>query len=151
MSTQERPAPQPLTDDEMDALLTRQRFGVLATVKRSGHPHLSTVAYRWDDGVVRVSTTADRLKARQVRADPRSALHVSPDPWSFVVVEGEAEVSEVTTERGDAVGRELLSLTPGFADSAEERAFLEELVRERRVVLRLRATRRYGTKLVPPA
>lgn len=49
------------------------------------------------------------------------------------------------------MGRELLSLTPGFADSAEERAFLEELVRERRVVLRLRATRRYGTKLVPPA
>ncbi|MGM1061451.1 TIGR03618 family F420-dependent PPOX class oxidoreductase [Saccharothrix sp. Mg75] len=143
----DRPTPRTLTTDEVTDLLAAHRFGVLATVKRSGHPHLTTVAYDWRDGVARVSTTADRVKARQVQADPRVALHVSPDVWSFAVVEGDAEVSAPSAEPGDAVGLELLGMTPGFADPAEERAFLVEQVRERRVVIRLRAAKLYGTKL----
>ncbi|MEU4833624.1 TIGR03618 family F420-dependent PPOX class oxidoreductase [Streptosporangium sp. NPDC023615] len=148
------PAPRVLTDGELVSLLGGQRFGVLATVRRSGHPHLSTVLYDWDPGerVIRISTTNDRLKARLVRDDPRLALHVSgPDVWSFAVAEGDAEVSEMTTTPGDAVGRELLALTPGFENPAQEAAFLGQTVRERRVVIRLRVSRLYGTALDIPA
>ncbi|MCG5213409.1 TIGR03618 family F420-dependent PPOX class oxidoreductase [Streptosporangium sp. KLBMP 9127] len=148
------PAPRTLTDEELTSLLSEQQFGVLATVKRSGHPHLSTVLYHWDpdERVVRISTTVDRLKTRQVRNDPRLALHVSgPDVWSFAVAEGDAEVSQVTTTPGDATGRELLALTPGFEDPAQETAFLIQAVRERRVVIRLRVSRLYGTALDFPA
>jgi len=89
-----------------------------------------------------------RPTARHVRDDPRLALHVSgPDVWSFAVAEGEAEVSEPTAEPGDAIGRELLSLTPGFDDPAQEAAFLAQAVAERRVVIRLRVSRLYGTAL----
>jgi hypothetical protein len=91
---------------------------VLASVRRSGHPHLSTVLYHWDpkERVLRISTTADRLKVRQLRHDPHATLHVTgPNVWSFAVAvaiaEGEAEVSGVTTMPGDAIGRELLALT----------------------------------------
>ena len=70
-----------------------------------------------------------------------------PDVWSFAVAEGDAEVSEVTTTPGDATGRELLSLTPGFEDPAQETAFLGQAVKERRVVIRLRVSRLYGTAL----
>ncbi|MFF4988481.1 TIGR03618 family F420-dependent PPOX class oxidoreductase [Streptosporangium saharense] len=148
------PAPRVLADQELVSLLGEQQFGVLATVKRSGHPHLSTVLYHWDpdERVVRISTTNDRLKARQVRDNPRLALHVNgPDIWSFAVAEGEAEVSEVTTTPGDATGRELLALTPGFDDPAQEEAFLRQAVREQRVVIRLRVSRLYGTALDIPA
>ncbi|MGC5013439.1 TIGR03618 family F420-dependent PPOX class oxidoreductase [Streptosporangium sp. DT93] len=147
------PAPRVLTDGELVSLIGRQQFGVLATVKRSGHPHLSTVLYNWDpeERIVRISTTNDRLKARQARDNPRLALHVNgPDIWSFAVAEGDAEVSEITTTPGDAIGRELLALTPGFENPAQEAAFLRQTVREQRVVIRLRVSRLYGTALDIP-
>jgi PPOX class probable F420-dependent enzyme len=144
------PAPRPLTDEELSLLLREQRFAVLASVKRDGHPHLSTVLHHWDptERVVRISTTADRRKARQLRRNPHAALHVNgPGNWSFAVAEGEAEVSEVTTVPGDAIGRELLAMTPGFPDTAGETAFLEQVVADRRVVIRIRVSRLYGTAL----
>ncbi|MEU8674313.1 TIGR03618 family F420-dependent PPOX class oxidoreductase [Streptomyces sp. NPDC048560] len=147
------PAPRVLTGTELSRLLREQRFGVLANVRSTGHPHLSTVLYHWDEETrtVRVSTTDERLKSRLVRRNSRAALHVQgPDIWSFAVAEGEAEVSEPTTAPGDATGRELLSLTPGFEDPADETAFLEQLVAERRVVIRIRVSRLYGTALDIP-
>ncbi len=67
--------------------------------------------------------------------------------WSFAVAEGEAEVSESTTVSGDAVGRELLEMVPRDAKPEDEGAFLEQLVAERRVVVRLKVDRLYGTAL----
>lgn len=69
------------------------------------------------------------------------------DVWSFAVAEGEAEVSEITTVPGDAVGRELLGMIPKAAKPEDEEAFLEQLVAERRVVIRLKVDRLYGTAL----
>ncbi|MEU9184361.1 TIGR03618 family F420-dependent PPOX class oxidoreductase [Streptomyces sp. NPDC048484] len=147
------PAPRPLSDEALSNLLGKQQFGTLATVKRSGHPHLTTMVYRWDPEarIARFSTTADRVKVGHLRRDPRAALHVQGDDvWSFAVAEGEAEVSEITTVPGDAVGRELLGMIPqaGKPESPEsEEAFLEQLVAERRVVVRLKADRLYGAAL----
>ncbi|MFI5964507.1 pyridoxamine 5'-phosphate oxidase family protein [Streptomyces asoensis] len=145
-----RPAPRTLSDEALSELLGRQRFGTLATVRSTGHPHLTTMAYSWDADarVVRFSTTADRIKVRQLRRDPHAALHVpGGDVWSFAVAEGEAEISEVTTVPGDAVGRELLGMIPADARPRDEAEFLEELVAERRVVVRLKVDRLYGTAL----
>ncbi|MFF8836228.1 pyridoxamine 5'-phosphate oxidase family protein [Streptomyces sp. NPDC015130] len=145
-------APRALSDDALSELLSTQRFGTLATNKSSGHPHLTTMLFHWDAGerVVRFSTTADRVKVRQIRRDPRAAVHVpGGDVWSFAVAEGEAEVSEVTTTPGDATGRELLAMVPEAARprGEDEAAFLAQLVDERRVVIRLKVSRLYGTAL----
>ncbi|WP_052849248.1 TIGR03618 family F420-dependent PPOX class oxidoreductase [Streptomyces avicenniae] len=150
MSATTRPGPRPLTDEEASALIAAQRFSVLATTRRSGHPHLTTVVHSWDPATrtARVSTTEDRFKVRRIRADPRVALHVQgPDPLSFAVAEGEAEVSAPSTVEGDAIGRELLALAGEFVAPGEEQAFLAEQVAERRVVIRLRATRLFGVVL----
>ncbi|MGW3206099.1 PPOX class F420-dependent oxidoreductase [Streptomyces sp. NPDC001135] len=144
------PAPRPLTDDVLSELLAKQQFGTLATVKQSGHPHLTTMLYAWDPEarVVRLSTTADRVKAKHLRRDPRAALHVQGgDVWSFAVAEGTAEVSGITTVPGDAVGRELLAMLPPAAAPEDTDAFLEQQVAERRIVIRLRVERLYGTAL----
>ncbi|MFE5243496.1 MULTISPECIES: PPOX class F420-dependent oxidoreductase [unclassified Streptomyces] len=144
------PAPRALSDAALSELLARQQFGTLATVRKSGHPHLTTMLYSWDPEarVVRLSTTADRVKIQHVRRDPHAALHVQGDDvWSFAVAEGTAEVSAITTAPGDAVGRELLSMIPTAAKPEDEDAFFEQLVAERRIVIRLRVERLYGTAL----
>jgi PPOX class probable F420-dependent enzyme len=144
------PAPRVLEDEALSALLMEQQFGVLATNKRSGHPHLTTMLYNWDPAarIVRFSTTADRVKVKQLRNDPRAALHVSAaDHWSFAVAEGEAEISEPTTTPGDAVGKELLGMLPAEAQAGLGQAFFDQLVAERRLVIRLKVNRLYGTAL----
>ncbi|HUR02045.1 MAG TPA: TIGR03618 family F420-dependent PPOX class oxidoreductase [Nonomuraea sp.] len=144
------PGPRALSDAELSQLLADQQFGVLAAVRSTGHPHLSTVLYGWDphERIIRISTTADRLKVRQLRNDPHTALHVTgPDQWSFAVAEGMAELSAVTEVPGDETGRELLAMMPCFDDPAAEKAFLEQIVDDHRLVIRIRVSRLYGTAL----
>lgn len=144
------PAPRSLSDEALSDLLARQQFGTLATVKQSGHPHLTTMLYSWDPEarIVRLSTTADRIKVKHLQRNPHAALHVQGgDVWSFAVAEGAAEASEVTTVPGDAVGRELLAMVPAAAKPEDEDAFLKQLADERRVVIRLQVERLYGTAL----
>ncbi|MFF4188542.1 pyridoxamine 5'-phosphate oxidase family protein [Streptomyces sp. NPDC001691] len=144
------PTPRPLSDEALSELLGQQQFGTLATVKRSGHPHMTTMLYSWDSEarIARFSTTADRIKVTHLRHNPRAALHVrGNDVWSFAVVEGEAEVSDITAAPGDAIGRELLAMIPEAARPEDEAVFLEQLVSERRVVIRLKADKLYGTAL----
>ena len=143
---EQRPPLRPLRDDERSALLAAGDHGALATISRTGFPQLSTVLYFWDPaiGIARISTRADRAKARNVANDAHAALFVEgPDQWSFVVAEGDAELSPVSTRPGDATGLELLGLFPQ-PDPAAEAAFLAEQVAEQRVVIRLRVTRLYG-------
>ncbi|WP_116203068.1 pyridoxamine 5'-phosphate oxidase family protein [Amycolatopsis circi] len=144
------PAPRKLSDEALSDLLGQQRFGTLATIKRSGQPHLTTMLYSWDPDArtVRFSTTADRSKVGHLRRNPRATLHVQgEDVWSFAVAEGQAEVSEVTEVPGDAVGQELLAMLPETARPEDAEAFLKQQVDERRVVIRLPVERLYGTAL----
>ncbi|MEU6845962.1 TIGR03618 family F420-dependent PPOX class oxidoreductase [Streptomyces sp. NPDC046716] len=143
------PAPRSLTDAELRKILEEGRFGVLASVRGTGHPHLSTVLYHWspDERVLRVSTTEGRLKPRQFRADPHAALHVRQGDFAFAVAEGEAQVTEPSGTPGDAVGRELLEVAREFVKEGEEEAFFAEMVDERRVVIRIGVARLYGTAL----
>ena len=149
---EQRPPLRSLTDPERSALLAAGDHGVLATISRTGFPQLSTVLYAWDPaaGIARISTRADRAKARNVAANAHSALFVEgPDQWSFVVAEGDAELSTVSTTPGDATGVELLGLFPQ-ADPTAEAAFLEEQVAEQRVVIRLHISRLYGDTIELP-
>lgn len=142
--------PVPLTETEASELLSAHSFGVLATLKRDGQPHLATMLYGWDAeaGIVRFSTTAKRPKATHVKRNPRATLHVAGDDhWSYAAVEGIADVSEPTTEPGDEVGRELLAIVPEAARPADPAEFYAEAVAEGRVVIRLRPDRVGGTRL----
>ena len=65
------PGPKPVGEDDLARLLGEQQFAVLATTKKSGHPHLSTVVYTWDpaerivvvaEGEGLFSGTADELR-----------------------------------------------------------------------------------------
>ena len=121
---------------------------MLATIKRDGRPQLSNVGYAFDGTgpLIRVSVTADRAKTRNLAADPRASLHVtSPDFWSWVVVEGTAELTPPAAAPDDATADELVEYYRGISgehpDWAEYRA---AMVTERRLVVRLRPEHTYG-------
>jgi PPOX class probable F420-dependent enzyme len=143
---EQRPGLRPLDQDERLGHLAAGQFGVLATQNARGFPQLSIVLYALDADarLIRISTRADRAKARNLARDPHAALFVQgPDHWSFVVAEGPAELSPVSMTPGDATGRELLRIVPQ-SDAAAEAQFLAEAVAEQRVVVRLHVERLYG-------
>lgn len=142
-------------DERLLALVAAPRSGqgVLATLAADGRPQLSNVLYVWDaaERTARISTTADRVKARNVRRDPRAALHVSGDHfWQFAVAEGTVTVSEVAAEPGDAAVRELLALHTVHYGQLDEDAFAAQMITARRLVVRLHVSRIYGLALESP-
>ncbi|MGW1994922.1 pyridoxamine 5'-phosphate oxidase family protein [Embleya sp. NPDC001921] len=136
-------------EEELLEIVEGGRMGVLSVIKTDGRPHLSNVAYVWDpaERVARISTVAGRAKVRLLREDPRCSLHVGETPLRYAVAEAEAEISSVSLTRGDPTGLELLGMSPEF-DTLESRvAFLDQMVKDRRLVLRLHVSRLYGLSI----
>ncbi len=131
----------------VETFLSEHRRGVLITLRRDGRPQASNIVYGFGDGTVRISVTADRAKTRNLTRDRRASLHVtSGDFWRWVVAEGEAELSSVSIEPGDAVGRELAELYEAVRGEPHPDwdDFHRAMVAERRLVVRLRPERFYG-------
>jgi PPOX class probable F420-dependent enzyme len=135
-------------DPRMLGFVAEHRWGVLATVKRDGRPQLSNVGYAYDDaeGLVRVSVTADRAKTRNLERDPRVTLHVaSKDFWTWVAVEGTAELTPVAADPHDATVEELITYYRGVSGEHDDwDAYRAAMVRDRRLVVRFRPDHAYG-------
>ncbi|MFG2717849.1 TIGR03618 family F420-dependent PPOX class oxidoreductase [Streptomyces sp. NPDC048416] len=129
-------------------LLAEYDGGVLVTLKGDGRPQLSNVshAYYPEDGVIKVSLTDDRAKTRNLRRDARASYHVtSDDRWAYTVVEGTADLTPVAADPYDDTVEELVAL---YRDVRGEHPDWDDyrtaMVRDRRLVLRLRVERAYG-------
>jgi hypothetical protein len=88
-----------MSEAEVRSFLTAlpARTGKLATVRADGRPHIAPVWYDVDDdGSLVFNTGESTVKGRNIRREPRVSLCVDDDrpPFSFVVVEGVAEISE---------------------------------------------------------
>jgi len=72
------------------------RPAVLSTVRADGRPHVAPIWYDLDGDVLVFTTGAATVKGRNLQRDRRVALCVHDDqpPFSFLVVEGVAELSE---------------------------------------------------------
>ncbi|WP_416961200.1 PPOX class F420-dependent oxidoreductase [Streptomyces sp. Agncl-13] len=136
------------TQDALLQLLSEGHGGVLVTLKKDGRPQLSNVshAYYPDERIIRVSITDDRAKTRNLRRDPRASYHVtSSDRWAFTVAEGTADLTPVAADPHDDTVEELIKL---YRDVLGEHPDWDDyraaMVRDRRLVLRLRVERAYG-------
>ena len=128
--------------------LAEHRWGVLTTIKRDGRPQLSNVGYAYDTGqqLVRVSVTAGRAKTRNLAADPRVTLHVSSrDFWTWVAVEGTAELTPVAADPHDATVEELVTYYRGISGEHDDwDEYRAAMVADRRLVVRFRPEHAYG-------
>ena len=137
-----------MISDAFADLLGQRKRGVVVTLRKDGRPQLSNVTYRWFPGeqLIRVSVTDDRAKVKNLRRDPRVSFHVTSDDfWSYAVVDGIAELSPVAAEPHDPTVEELVNLYRAVAgDHPDWDDYRAAMVRDRRLVLRIRPDRAYG-------
>ncbi|MDT7724232.1 MAG: hypothetical protein QOI21_808 [Actinomycetota bacterium] len=138
-----------MTDDTaLYQLLGAGHLGVLVTLKRDGRPQLSNVTHYYDQErrAIQVSLTDTRAKTRNLRRDPRASYHVSSqDGWSYVVAEGDAELTPVAKDPHDDTVEALIALyrhvSGEHPDWDEYRA---AMVADQRLVLTIPVARVYG-------
>jgi hypothetical protein len=91
-----------MSDEEVWAFLASSpaRPAVLATTRSDGRPHAAPVWYALDGHTIVFTTGRETVKGRALQRDPRVAMCIDDDtpPFSFVAVEGDAEVSEDPAE-----------------------------------------------------
>jgi PPOX class probable F420-dependent enzyme len=135
-----------------DALsfVRERRQGVVTTIRSSGRPQLSNIVYTLgDDDVGRISVTDSRAKTQNLRRDPRASLYVVGDDfWSYVVLDGTAELTPVAADPADETVDELVDLYRAVAgEHPDWGEFRRDMVADSRLVVRLRFDHAYG--LVP--
>ena len=119
----------------------------LVTIRSNGRPQLSNVLHAvFDDDTVRVSITTDRAKYANIRREPWVALHLNGENfWSYVVLEGEASLSEPARSPDDDTVEGLVELyraLQGEHDDWDD--YRRAMVSDERVLLTIRPSRAYG-------
>ena len=122
---------------------------MLATIKTDGRPQLSNVGYAFDVDahLFRISITDSRVKTRYLRADPRVTLHVfSKDFWTWVAVEGTAELTPVAQDPDDDTVEELVRYYRAINGEHENwNEYRAAMVSDRRLVVRFLPENTYGS------
>ncbi len=132
--------------DALDYIRLR-RQGVIVAVKSDGRPQLSNIVYGVDDdGTIRISATADRAKTKNLQRDPWASLHVTDENFgSYCVIEGDVEVTAVTTDPGDATSDALVAYYRTLAgEHPDWDEYRQAMIDEGRLMLLLRPARAYG-------
>ncbi|MER7815364.1 PPOX class F420-dependent oxidoreductase [Streptomyces sp. NPDC096153] len=86
-----------MSQDEWRAFVSQgTRTAKLSTVRADGSPHIAPVWFLLDGDDLLFTTGKETVKGRNLARDGRVALCVDDDrpPFSFVVVQGRAEISE---------------------------------------------------------
>ena len=127
---------------EQDAFINEQRWAVVTSLRGDGTPTNSVVFYAREGDEIFFSTTADRLKAKTVRNDPRIAITILDEgaPFRFVTVEGEATIQ--TEDIGP--GHVAVNKAMRRADFTAPEGFEERLKKDGRLLIRLKPTRVSG-------
>lgn len=121
-------------------LLTRPICGVLSTMLPSGQPHSSLVWLDFDGECVRVNTTLERRKGRDIWANTKVCLLVvDPDDTSrFLQLRGDAElIEDGAIEHLDALTRRYTNHPCYYGHIYP----LEQEARETRVICRIHPRR----------
>jgi PPOX class probable F420-dependent enzyme len=75
-----------LTEQDVD-FLTSHHAAAMITVGRDGTPKVARVGVALVDGKLRSSGTADRVRTRRLRRDPRCTLYVHDPVYAWLALE----------------------------------------------------------------
>jgi PPOX class probable F420-dependent enzyme len=135
---------------ELDKALDFARVNthsVLTTIRGNGRPQLSNVLHHvYDDGLIRISITADRAKYKNLVREPWAALHVTQaDFYAYAVLESDVELTPVATRTDDATVEELIEYyRAAIGEHNDWDEYRQSMVADRRVIVRLKPNRAYG-------
>jgi PPOX class probable F420-dependent enzyme len=119
----------------------------LVTIRANGRPQLSNVGHVVsNDGLIRILIPSGVAKYKNLLREPWAALHVTREDFSaYVVIEADVELSAIAHEIGDETVDELVAVYRVMVgEQSDWDEFRKRMVREHRVVVRLRPTRAYG-------
>ena len=79
---------------DQDAFIRSMKAAIVTSLRKDGSPTSSLIFYALDGDELLFSTTAERIKAKTLKRDPRIAVAVLDEgaPWRYVTVEGTATV-----------------------------------------------------------
>jgi PPOX class probable F420-dependent enzyme len=128
---------------QQDAFISRNRWAVVTTLRSDGSPSSSVIFYGRDGDEIIFSTTADRVKAKTLRHDPRIAVTVLDEgqPFGYVTVEGTARIQDDDIVPPHIAINKAMRRVEEFTPPA---GYVERLEREGRVVVRVSAHRVSG-------
>lgn len=121
------------TDDKLSTFLQRPLTAKLATISKDGSPHVTLVWFKYDGKDLLVSTTKDRVKAKNVSRDNRACIAIDDpqDPWKWAIFNGHVKVEE---EGAHALIEELAQKYMG---EARGNAYSQRTKTEPRIILRI--------------
>ncbi|MFG2308767.1 PPOX class F420-dependent oxidoreductase [Streptomyces sp. NPDC048566] len=116
-----------LSDDLKKLIDDNPVFATVATIQPDGSPQLTVVWLARDGDDLLVSTTVDRRKEKNLRADPRITVMINPPnaPYTYAEIRGTATL---TTEGGQRLindlsrkytGKDYADFNPASKDDAE--------------------------------
>ena len=143
-------------DDKVTAFIEANGSAAMVTLRRDGTPHVARVAIGFLDGRLLSSSTAGRVRTRNLRRDPRCTLFVFESPGARYlgldtrtrIIEG-PEVPELTLRFFRQVQSRLPQPPrPGhvlwFGQERTDEEFLRMMVEEGRILYEFEPTRAYG-------
>ena len=82
------------TNEQFDQFISDHRWAVVTTLRTSGQPSSSVVAYARDGDTLVISTPGMTLKRKTLEADGRITLCIltNSEPFNFVTIEGTASL-----------------------------------------------------------
>ena len=111
-----------MAENEWRAFIIQgSRTGKLATVQDDDRPHVVPIWFILDDAGLLFMTGEDTVKAGNIRRDPRIAICVDDQrfPYSYVTIEGVAEILEPTADRFLEIATEIARRYVGPERAAE--------------------------------
>jgi hypothetical protein len=138
-------------DENQRAFLQDHHAAAMITVARDGAAKAVRVGVALVDGRIRSSGTADRVRTKRLRGDPRSTLFVFDPGPRFLTIE--ATVTILDGEDAPRTNLELFRVMQSrptgplnwYGDELDEDAFLARMVTEARLVYEFSPVRIYGT------
>lgn len=128
---------------EQDAFVRAMKWASITSLRKDGSPTTSVVFYALDGDDILFSTTADRLKAKTLRNDPRAAVTVLDEgaPYRFVSIEGPATVEDQDIIPGHIAINRVMRAAP---DWQPPEGYAETLRQQGRVIVRISPRRVSG-------
>ena len=111
-----------------EEFLKPSRIAVVATVGRTGMPHLTPNWYVYADGKVAISTTKERVKYRNLSV----CIYSEPQALEYVTVVGQAEIID-----GDSIWPVTKAIVERYVEAASVEGRILRLRQENRIIISL--------------